>query len=166
VKRPKPSRLRNALAAAWIGGAALAVALLPYIWRDNLPSPFWWTAFVAGTTLTVAVIATGAVSRLSLLGLLFVVLGFAMVLFAIGLLLAPAGIVLYAAGIARARLIGRRTYGILLVLVAATIVSIFVTPAPVPGLLFAAAAIVVGVGLACGHGEILGAAPWRGERST
>ena len=149
MKRPKPSLLRNALAGVWIiGGVALAFAVTPYLWRDSLPSPFWWCGVVAGSALAVAIIATGAVSRMSLLGLLFIVLGFVTFLILIGLVIAPVGIVLYAVGIARAGLVGRRTHRLFVLLLGVGAVTVFVAPAPIPGLVFALDALVLGVGIA------------------
>src|SRR5437764_4574931 len=116
--------------AAWIvGGVAMAVAVVPYLWRSNVPEPFSAVGVVAGLFLLVAFAATAGLaaqlrSWLAPVGAVLLVLGWATLIFLIGFVLAPIGFMLFAAGLVRARLVTGDVLGIALGLFAGAVAAV------------------------------------------
>ena len=100
--------------SAWLAGAALlGVAALPYLWRDDLSTPFNLVAACGGAVVCIAATASAWLawkkgSQVAAWGLLLFLVGCVTLLVLIGLALAPLGFALYAIGLARARVVAPR----------------------------------------------------------
>jgi hypothetical protein len=142
------------LGLTWIiGGVLIAVGVLPYAWRSNVPSPFTWPAGVGVFLLLSALVATAVVawrrgSRLAILGLVLLFLGWLTAFFG-GVVIALAGLPLYAIGVARAGVADARAQVAVWLTLAASFVAAYEVANELLSLeLLACAAVEAGVGMA------------------
>lgn len=142
------------LAGTWIlGGALVAVGVLPYAWRPSLPTPFSWFAAAGALLVVVAVIWSAAAawangSRLAMAGVILLFVGWLTAFFG-GAVFAVAGLLVYAWGIARSQIAEPVGLLVAFATLAAALVVAFEVPGQLGALeLGAGAAIAAGVAVA------------------
>ena len=142
------------LGLTWIvSGLLLAVAVRPYAWRSNLPSPFNWVAGAGGLLLFIALVATAVSawrngSRLAMAGLILMFIGWLTAFFG-GAVIALAGFALYPVGVARARIAAPGAVLAVCVALGAAVLAAYRLANPVASFeLLACAEVAGGVALA------------------
>ena len=143
-----------AVCSSWVlGGVAVGVVGLEYLWRSNLTTPFRSVALTGEVLLVLSAIwtarfAASAGSRLPYLGLLLGFVGFLTLFFGIGAILLLAGVVLYVAGLHRSEVVGRHALYLAALLLVAALTAAIALESQVAGIeLAAGAAVVTGLGV-------------------
>jgi hypothetical protein len=159
----------------WIlGGVVAGAGALEGLWRSNLTPTFGHLAEAGGIVLMLAFVATAgaaakAGSRLSLIGVPVLVVGWWTLFVGVGAVLVLLGFALYVLGVARSRVVERRALVLAVVLVLLALpVAIASDSSPVGIGLALAAACAAGVGAMAAGSRSSGAtgSPGRDRSST
>ena len=113
----------RAIGGMWIlGGVVAGTGALEYLWRSNLTPTFAWLCLAGGIVLVLAFVATARVaakagSRLPLIGVPLLFVGYLTLFFGVGAALVLFGFALYVFGVARSQVVERRALVLAVVLV-------------------------------------------------